>query len=137
MISAALAAQRDLTLEQLGSLADELAPLVRSQPCFGVTPGPRVSGGRFSGLLPGDRGHRRVDPHGQSDMNVLLRGLQPFRSGQKPQVCRAHLYYSQAARTCRSWCQWPHKPSGLQVLPPSRPSSRSSSPAPVLTEQEN
>lgn len=128
-ISTALAAQRDLTLEQLGSLADELVPLARSQNCFAVADARQVP-------FANSRTHPMTAGHGPVG-SASARGVQPFHAGQRPQVCRAHLYYGPAARTCRTWCRWPAKPRGLQVLPPSRGSSRASSPVSLPAEQEN
>ncbi|KAF0289183.1 hypothetical protein FJT64_012542 [Amphibalanus amphitrite] len=55
------------------------------------------------------------------------RGLQPFYRDQRPQVCRAHLYFGQEARTCKPWCRWPKKgdakmePSSRRGAPVDRP----------------
>ena len=40
-----------------------------------------------------------------------LRTLQtsPFFRGQKPKICRAHIYYADLARSCRPWCRYPSK----------------------------
>ena len=54
--------------------------------------------------------------------------LHPFHPSQRPQICRAHVYYGNRARTCKPWCKWPlAKPSKQE--PSSRPPSRSGSPA--------
>lgn len=36
--------------------------------------------------------------------------LAPFKPGQRPVVCRAHVYYGVRARTCRPWCRFPSAP---------------------------
>lgn len=46
----------------------------------------------------------------------------PYSEGQRPKVCRSHLYYAANARTCKPWCKWPGaKPQ--QIDPSSRPAS--------------
>ena len=58
--------------------------------------------------------------------------LQPYHPDQKPKICRAHLYFAEKARTCKSWCRWPgNKPRIVD----SRESSRANSP--VRSHQEN
>lgn len=42
-------------------------------------------------------------------------GVRPFQPGQRPKVCRAHIYYGLEARTCRAWCQFPG-PIDLSLL---------------------
>jgi hypothetical protein len=53
-------------------------------------------------------------------------GLAPFKSNQKPQVCRSHIYYGEQARSCKPWCRWPSKNSSVKM----ESSSRSASPRP-------
>ena len=62
-----------------------------------------------------------------SKMNVP-EGVRAFPDGQRPQVCRYHLYYGSKARSCKRWCIL--SSTSHNVLPSSRPPSRSSSPAP-------
>ena len=60
--------------------------------------------------------------NGGMEQNFQLR---PFANGQKPKICRFHLYYASAAKRCKPWCKWPgQKPAAID------PSSRPSSPAP-------
>ena len=121
-VGAVLAAQRDLTLTQLGQLADELVPLMPSsclvaQPFSGrqsrgrsPSPSDRYESNhasRFSGshthtpsqfnTEPRYRS-RQYSPHPdhRDDMSA---GLRPFRDGQRPKVCRAHVYFGIEART--------------------------------------
>lgn len=109
-IGLVLAAQKEMPSFQLAKLADELAPLAissaESSPVFSV-PTRRQ--------LPARQPTRH---HG---------GLQPFHEGQRPRVCRAHIFFGSQARTCKPWCKWPSKSSALRMQPSSRPSS----PAPV------
>lgn len=55
-------------------------------------------------------------------------GVRAFNAKQRPQVCRFHIYYGNKARSCKSWCIL--SSSSQNILPDSRPSSRSSSPIP-------
>lgn len=48
--------------------------------------------------------------------------MTPFRQGQRPKVCRFHVYYGSSAIKCTAWCQWPNK-TGLQIFPSSRSNS--------------
>lgn len=109
-MSTVLAAQRDLTIVQMGKLADELVPLVQRQTLVAAHPAhePR-SGSRppTRGVSPAVRGRRprsaeRRGPGGD---------LEPYHEGQPPRVCRAHIFYGSDARTCRPWCTWPDKNS--------------------------
>lgn len=56
-------------------------------------------------------------------------GLRPFSEGQRPKVCRSHLYFGDRARTCKPWCIFPANP-GLKMMPSSRPAS----PIPMISE---
>ena len=60
-------------------------------------------------------------------------GIRSFHEKQRPKVCRSHLYYGEAARNCKPWCVL--KSSSNNILPSSRPPSRSSSPAPNQSQQ--
>ena len=128
-VGAVLTAQRDLTLSQLGKLADELMPLLQTA-CFSASAQPS----RTPPPGPGPQQHQR-DHHpaartggpsrdGPSPAaSSVPRGLQPFYRDQRPQVCRAHLYFGQEARTCKPWCRWPKKGDAKM-----EPSSRRGSP---------
>ena len=106
-ISTVLAAQRDLTLGQMGKLADELVPLVHKQTVVAAHPVDSHSGycPPARGMSPAARGQRTrsADRRGQG------RDLEPYHDGQAPKVCRAHIFYGPNARTCRPWCTWPEK----------------------------
>lgn len=120
-ISPALAAQKDLTLTQLGNLADELAPLVSNQ------------------ILKVDARQAKFEkhPHGNSGSNFKKNsqnssqssvplGIRPYSNDQRPKICRAHLYFGKKARTCKPWCEFPNRNSNVKI----QPNSRSASPAP-------
>ena len=108
-IGTVLAAQKELELTQLAKLGDELLLLARSQPqCLAVD---------------ASRSSHPRSPKQDVHRNQLSYGLKPFHEGQKPVVCRAHLYFGPKARTCKPWCRWPNKPASLHVQPSSRPAS--------------
>lgn len=123
-VGTVLAAQRDLSLHQLGKLADELMPLLQPS-CFAA---PAALPPQEHCLLsPGSnltqhRPDQQQQQHRASTSSSLPRGLQPFHRDQRPQVCRAHLYFGAEARTCKPWCQWPKKNS-LKMEPSSRRTS--------------
>ena len=96
-IAPAVAAQSSVPLAQLGKLADELMPLakqavnqVSEESEVGVN---AVGGNKIQTTLP--------------------QGLKPFTAGQRPLICRAHLYYASEATSCRPWCKWPNKNPAL------------------------
>ena len=149
-VGAVLAAQRDLTLTQLGQLADELVPLMQSSCMVAQPHSSRQSRARSpspSERYESDRGAYYSDGHtrpsrqhstgqryssgqrspypGRDHREGVSAGLQPFREGQRPKVCRAHIYFGVEARTCKPWCQWPDKAHTKM-----QPRSRSSSPRP-------
>lgn len=108
-ISPVLAAQKDLTLRQIGNLADELMPLYKQQelsPPVQAIQQPKNS----------------ATNHPANTNHAIPYGLRPFNSDQKPKVCKAHIYFSHKAKTCKPWCEWPNK-SNCRIQPNSRPSS--------------
>lgn len=110
-----LAAQKSTPLEQLGKLADELMSLI-SSPCMAVPAAQSVPVYR--------RDHNAENRPGTARQQW---GLQPFHADQRPKVCRGHIFFGAAARSCKPWCQWPRKSSNLVI----QPSSRASSPSPA------
>lgn len=123
-VSPILAARRDLTLAQLGKLADELAA-----PYFQGRQAPVIQTlqlGHSNSQLP------RMQPRQHYSGNYqlyqhkwnILYDLRPFNSSQKPIVRNAHPYFGDVGRTCKPWCNWPSK-----VNFTIQPNSRSSSPA--------
>jgi len=104
-ITPVLAAQSTLSLAQLGTLADELVSFADSRPtqCSHVS--------RSSTQQPT-----------QSTQQLVHAAARPFHPNQRPKVCRAHIYYGDEARTCRSWCTWPNKHS-CSIQPNTRPNS--------------
>ena len=156
-IAAALGSQREMTLSQLGKLADELVPLVQGTHAAvhvvpaevdlspaGVNPyqpqfQPSVSHPvpcHMTSHMPQQYGQdhrRRLPPSRGFGAPRVNPGLIPFHEGQSPKVCRAHLFYGDRARWCKPWCQWPTKSADLKM----QPSSRSASPARAPSPQEN
>ena len=122
-IGTVLGAQKELTLTQLGKLADELVPLDRVN-CFAA------SSTSVSECKDSFR-KRESNPH------TLPVGLRPFHHDQRPKVCRAHLYFGRKAKYCKPWCEWPNRNSSLNMQPSSRtgsPSRPSSTPSPTRSE---
>ena len=117
-ISPVIAAQQDLDLTRIGKMADELLPLLSSE----VNQVQSNLNSRGPTKRPTD--HSTVQP------SRIPVGLRPFRDGQRPNVCRGHIYYADRSRTCKPWCRWDNK-ARCKVLPNSRGSSpfRSTSPA--------
>lgn len=115
-IGPVLAAQRELSLTQLAKLADELVPLVAPPiSCLTIN-------------SPSSNAHEHENRNVRRPTSASSSGVQPFHPGQRPRVCRAHVYYGPRARTCKPWCLWPNKRSDLVIQQSSRSSSRSSSP---------
>lgn len=116
-ISPVLAAQKDLSISQIGKLADELMPFVHNT-VNEVTSYP------VNNAHPNNNSTKinKASTH-------IPFGLRPFGETQKPQVCRAHIYFGAKAKYCKPWCKWPEK-SNCQMQANSRPQSRSNSPTP-------
>ncbi len=55
-------------------------------------------------------------------------GLRPYHSGQRQVTCRSHVFFGPKAKTCKPWCWLNGSNPSLNVLPSSRPPSRSNSP---------
>ena len=102
-VAPAIAAQKDLSLVQLGKLADELLPLMENQ-CFNIS---RPTSSR-------------------TPSTPCPSSVRPFYRDQRPAICRAQIYFGSQARSCRKWCKWPNK-SNSRILPDSRPGSPSTS----------
>lgn len=112
-IAPAVAAQKRLTLDELGTLADELMPLTS----------------QINKVFENKNGKRDYQkPEKKNPQNNIPFAYRPFYKDQRPKICRAHLYFANEARTCKPWCKYPDK-TRCSVQPSSRPSSRSSSPA--------
>ena len=108
-ISPVIASQGDLELPRLGKLADEMLPYL-SKTVMSVPP----TQNKYKG-------------YDKTDKNFMPMGVKPFKSNQRPKVCRSHIYFGSNAKFCKPWCQWPEKDANIKV----QPSSRSSSPNPA------
>ena len=139
-LKVALGAHKEMSLEQLGQLADDLLPLalassgavaaVERRDFFPQ----RRHRGRSNDRSAGD-GFRR--PPGDGGRRVAAPpGVLPYKEGQRPRICRAHLYYGLDALNCKPWCQFPSKPSTSASRSSSRPPSRPSSPRPKSGNDE-
>lgn len=124
-ISPALATQQDLTLSQLGSMADELIPLSKQINIVSKHE-QRNSRSEQRNFRSEQRNSRSSS---RSTNQVIPYGLRPYRDNQRQTICRAHIYYNDAARNCKAWCKYPNK-SGCRILP----NSRSTSPVPVAKQ---
>ena len=122
-ISPVIAAQSSLSIEALGKLADDLLPYFSTNANINAV---YHQHGRYNSNSRNDnrRSHSRPD---NSTTSNLPFGFKPFAEDQRPKICRAHLYFGTKAKNCKPWCHWPNK-SNFNILPASRPSSRSSSP---------
>ena len=105
-VAPVLAAQTSLSLDQLGQLADDLTVLNIS------------TGSCVNHVTSND--NKRVS----SILNADKRTLTPFREGQRPKLCRFHLFYGKTANKCTKWCQWQgEKPLNVVSRENSRPNS--------------
>lgn len=133
-ISTVVAALKDLSLSQAAKLADELVPVSSGVSCMtvpGVAPVAAVTT-RSCPVADTDASAsvaavttRPYPAAGTDTPTSGSRTLQPFHRGQRPKICRGHIFYGPQARTCKPWCRWPRKRENLQI----QPSSRSASPA--------
>ena len=124
-IAPVIASQRELNLNQLGRLADELMPLLNQHSVMAVEKQDEFERSR----PPRRNNYDNFSSHPSSSNNHSSQvsssipiGLRPFSSNQKPKVCRTHLYFGSNARYCKPWCKWPNK-QGIQMHPSSRPGS--------------
>ena len=110
-----LAGQKDLSLDQLGTLADDLISFVPSQ------------SHNINAINNNNNNGNVIRNRNQEDNgNTTHMSVKPFYEGQRPRVCRAHVFYGEKAKTCRNWCQWPDK-SKVRISQ-SRNASRDNSP---------
>ena len=108
-IAPILAAQTSLTLSQLGKMADDLIPFIESKnTCNFVT------------------NTRHVKSQVTTPVRHSSDVIRPFSAGQRPKICRSHIYFADKAKYCKPWCKYPNKPSNIQM----QQSSRANSPTP-------
>ena len=118
-ISPVIAAQSDLTLDQLGNLSDQLMPILQKDVCNNVD-NRNINNVNQSNSFT----QNQSNSSNNSGQNLPI-GLRPFGNTQRPKVCRGHLYFAETSRTCKPWCKWPNKRNCHM-----QPNSRSASPAP-------
>ena len=127
-ISPVVASQKDLSLIQLGNLADELLPYFSRSAVMAVQP-PQVQPSAMAisppQVYPSPQNFSGNTHQGNRNQGFIPIGLRPFNRNQRPKVCRAHLYFAETARTCKPWCKWPNRENCKM-----QPSSRPASPAP-------
>ena len=87
-IAPVVAAQKNVTLTDLGKLADDLMNLCATSNSVNSI------------------NSNKDQEHKYQKINYQVR---PFSGNQRPKVCRSHIYYGKAAKFCRFWCQWPDK----------------------------
>ena len=115
-ISIVLAAQKDLTLTQLGKLADELSPLFQNS---------AMAVNNYSNYMSASHEHVERAPHSnnyryENNSDFIPLGIRPFGAVQKPRICRGHLYFAERSKTCKPWCKFPGNKSKYSMQPSSR-----------------
>ena len=121
-----LATQKELSLTQLASLADDVVAMSRSGSLNAVVQQPAAAEANRSHSPERGRSRKPARSRDRAHSPGLPFGLRPFHSSQKPMVCRAHLYFADKAKTCKPWCKFPKGGKELNM----QPSSRASSPQP-------
>ena len=96
-----IATQKSLTLDGLGTLADELVPLLRE---YNTSEVRSRSSNHNNGKFSSSSGSNYANRYSKHSLT-----LTPFSDGQRPKVCRCHIFFGNNAKSCRSWCQWPDK----------------------------
>ena len=112
-VQTTLASHVSLSLQQLAEIANDLVIMIPPTTVMAVSP-------PASAAAP----TARTQPARTSRPTTSF-GLTPFHQNQRPQICRAHIFYGPRAKNCKPWCKWPNK-NNVTLLP----NSRSSSPTP-------
>lgn len=113
-----VAGKRAETLDELAAIGDEVFSYVQ-KPLINATV-PEI----FPGLAAV---HQRSQRASNASSAGYL-GLTPYSPGQRPKICRCHIFFADNARSCKTWCQYPNKQQGLRMEPNSRANSRPGSP---------
>lgn len=122
-----IASQKTTPLPDLGKLADELCSLTNNLVINRV---PSDSSQQHS-----HTGRKEYHQHRSGLEHCPNSDLRPFSADQRPKICRAHIFFADRAKTCRTWCRWPNKSfcrvtSSNRTTPRSSPnSSRDNSPS--------
>lgn len=114
-ISPVLATQKTLTLQQLGTLADEISPFLENQAFHVKTSTSKNTNSSY---------HKNTSSN-TPKRNTNHPGLQPFSEDQRQKICRGHIFFAEKSRTCKPWCRWPNKKK-CEI----QPNSRAPSPTP-------
>ena len=86
-----IATQKSLSLQQLGSLADEL-----------------FTNKETSHMVSTPSTQSRHYKHSNYDSkNKATNVVRPFYDNQRPRVYRWYIYYGERFSTCKPWCKWP------------------------------
>ena len=94
-----IASQKDLSIQQIGKLADELLLFLNSTQIMAVKPSASTNA----------QTDQTEERRNQAYNNSTKYGLRPYKPDQQQKICRAHLYFAERVRNCTSWCQWPNK----------------------------
>ena len=113
-----IATQKAASLVDLGKLADELCALTSN---LAINHVPKTDSYRHrphqSNTAPAD--------YRQQPAHHVSQDLRPFSANQRPKICRAHIFFADRAKTCRTWCRWPDK-DACKVLHSTRNTPRAS-----------
>lgn len=116
-IKPVVAAQVDLDTDRLGKMADDLLLYFNKQDTAHI----RQISGKQKDEQQNKNETKRIHGCSHSE-NKFSTSVRPFNKDQKPQICRAHLYFAERAKFCKPWCRWPNK-RNVQMQPNSRPNS--------------
>ena len=125
-VKTALSNHLELPVEQFAKLADTIYSYSNT---IVATPTPNVFAASAqqmpTRLLYTQLSTKSSQPINNSKSNRSIENThRPFTAGQRPKICRYHLYFAEKAKSCKPWCQWPgQKPKNIE------PTSRTNSPA--------
>jgi len=122
-VSPVIAAMKALSLEQLGTLADELTP-TQSASAYSVQEERSNFSHRARSKSPMNRPPQSFRQNVQVSDGMIPYGLRPFSKDQRPKICRWHIYFADGARRCKPWCKYPNK-RNCEIQPNSRNASPS------------
>ncbi len=120
-VATPLRAFQDLPPKRVAAIADSMVINYSPQPTVNAV------SNAHRGARPGPTSNFKS--RGASE-EQMPQGIAPFHPGQRPRICRAHIYYGFKARTCRTFCQFPkglRNPRLLNDLEKTPPQSRSQS----------
>jgi len=115
-ISPILAAQTSVPLTNLGKLADDMMPFVENRQFQANV----LNVNRSDQYISRSRPRNDVSEHSNQLRDNTIR---PFSPGQRPKICRSHIYFAEKAKFCKPWCRYPNKPSSITIQQSSRPNS--------------